>query len=154
MRIALIVLAAIFAPLGIVSQASAQATPIPISVVGNNIAMYLDDSCPGTSCSISFGLNNTGRVLKVTHISCRILVTNNSGLLYTSFGPSATPGGSLIREGFFGTWTRVENPGLPIFYLSASPDMLVGIGRYLSVSGQSAAGQVQMKCQAAGVFAQ
>lgn len=136
-------------------QARAQSSPPTIGVIGSSVDMYADANCPTLVCRASFPLNSTGRVIKVTYISCRVIVSGGN-LTFVSAGPAATSLGDGIKTTFFSPWTSVTEGSGQITYMSASPNMFLGAGRYLTIytAASSTASNIQVKCQASGVFAQ
>jgi hypothetical protein len=137
---------------GAASPASAQS----FTVVGNNVEMFLNRSCISAGfCVQLFPQNNTGRIVKIGHVSCEIILDGVSNkLIFTSIGPAVSPSNTtLLKKSFFETHRIVSNIDNTINYLSTAPGIMLGVGRYLAVEAQPNGGQVQMKCAATGIFA-
>lgn len=158
MRRCLLSLAAV-AWLSICSHQAAAQTGLPpaIGVIGNNVEMYLGTTCGGvTLCGLSFPVNNTGKVIRITSIACGIEVDNSANLIAVYFGPTAAANSYTlpIKSTPPTSWTRIDNGSIDTFLVSAEPNMFLGAGRYLTVSLRSSGGDMFARCQAAGVFAQ
>lgn len=125
-----------------------------VEYVGNDVEMYMENAClVNGGCTLLFPSNHTGIVIKITNISCRIIVTNSGSIVYSSYGLSTTSTNPcLFNSSFFDILRTTANADLPISVLSAQSGMLLGANRFLGISIQSTAGQVQANCSAFGVF--
>jgi hypothetical protein len=144
-------IAAVAGLAGTVAPASAQI----FTVIGNNVEMYLDASCPSQiSCGLAFPKNTTGKIIKINYISCQIRVIYGGQILYSAIGPSASSANiQLIKRTFFDTSRSVSSGTTSITYLSATPGLLLGVDRYLAVTVETTAGFADMTCAAAGTLA-
>lgn len=131
--------------------ATPQAMAQSLTVIGNHVEMYTGVTCLN---SCAFPQNTTGKIIKINYISCQMITNNNGQLIFATIGPSASPDNiSLLKETFFDTERISVNGSSKVIYLSATPGILLGVGRYLAVTGSVSAGQLQLKCAATGIFA-
>lgn len=139
----------------VAEQAAAQASSPPaIGVVGQNVEMYTVGSCTVNGCPISFAQNTTGKIIKIDYVSCKITI-DGYDLLEVGLGPTATPNnGNFLKVTYLGEWNRVTFSTSRYYYVSASPGIFLGPGRYLTVFPLAASGTPIVRCQASGEFAQ
>lgn len=163
MRLSLVLSAALASFIPFVSDAFAQSAPQPIGVTGNRVEMLLGAFCSSSFCRAYSGQNTTGKVILVTKVTCSAY-TAGAGLDLAELGPMATAtGNTFIKRAYFDNLQVIQRVGL-IFtnggqaysnYLSASPDLLFGPGRYLSVHVTGIqVNNISLNCLASGVFAQ
>lgn len=151
MRYLAIVLTALTGFFIVSTCASAQT----IGIKDDQFQMFAGTQCDGVFiCHVYFPQNTTGFIMKINHVSCEVI--SDFAVIGSALGPVATNSSTtLIRLAFFDfERSKTQSNNDVVTYLHATPDMMIGTGRYFAVrvGSTSAVGDQLINCAATGVI--